>query len=220
MSVDDAAQVVRDYLHMKQALRKCDVIVVLCSIDTRVAEYAAELFNKGYGDWLSFSGGEAHSGDILKLDWGESEAAHFAKIAVQHKVPEGSILIEDKAGNTGENILFTHRLLKSKDIQASSLLLVQKPYMERRSYATFKKQWPEANTEVTVTSPPIHYKNYFNDANPKDLVLNIMVGDMQRIREYPKLGYQIEQDIPEEVWAAYEYLVAAGFDRRLVTTND
>ena len=43
-----------------------------------------------------------------------------------------------------------------------------------------------------------------------------MVGDLQRIREYPKLGYQIEQEIPAKVWRAYEKLGAAGYDKHLI----
>jgi hypothetical protein len=43
-----------------------------------------------------------------------------------------------------------------------------------------------------------------------------MVGDLQRIRVYPEKGYQIPQEIPDEVWTAYEELIAAGFDQHLV----
>ena len=43
-----------------------------------------------------------------------------------------------------------------------------------------------------------------------------MVGDLQRIRIYPALGFQIPQEIPDDVWEAYERLVAAGYDSRLV----
>ena len=46
--------------------------------------------------------------------------------------------------------------------------------------------------------------------------IDSMVGSMQRIREYPKLGYQIEQEIPDDVWQAYEFLVAAGYDSKLI----
>jgi len=48
-------------------------------------------------------------------------------------------------------------------------------------------------------------------------VISIMVGDLQRIRLYPAKGFQIHQDIPDEVWQAFEALVAAGYDRHLVT---
>lgn len=50
----------------------------------------------------------------------------------------------------------------------------------------------------------------------KDHILNVMVGDMQRIREYPRLGFQIEQNIPGDVWQAYEELVRLDFNKHLV----
>ena len=46
--------------------------------------------------------------------------------------------------------------------------------------------------------------------------LSDMTGDLQRIREYPKSGYQIEQEIPDEIWNAFEQLVAAGYNRHLI----
>jgi hypothetical protein len=88
--------------------------------------------------------------------------------------------------------------------------------MERRTFATFKAQWPDNATDITVTSPPISYDDYFNEQNPKEMIVNIMVGDLQRIKEYPKLGYQIEQEIPRNVSQAYEDLVAAGYTKHLM----
>ena len=49
-----------------------------------------------------------------------------------------------------------------------------------------------------------------------DDVISIMVGDLQRIRLYAEKGFQIHQDIPDDVWQAYEELVSAGYDRHLV----
>jgi len=48
-------------------------------------------------------------------------------------------------------------------------------------------------------------------------VISIMVGDLQRIREYPARGFQIPQNIPDDVWDAYNELVRAGYDRHLMT---
>lgn len=36
--------------------------------------------------------------------------------------------------------------------------------------------------------------------------------------EYPKLGFAIEQDVPEDVHAAYQSLIDHGFTSRLLTT--
>ena len=44
----------------------------------------------------------------------------------------------------------------------------------------------------------------------------VVVGDLQRIRLYPERGFQIEQRIPEVVWAAFERLVALGYTKNLV----
>jgi hypothetical protein len=45
----------------------------------------------------------------------------------------------------------------------------------------------------------------------------VMVGDLQRIKEYPKLGFQIEQEIPKDVWEAWEELVKLGYIKYLLT---
>ena len=89
--------------------------------------------------------------------------------------------------------------------------------MERRTCATFKKQWPNSNAEIHVTSPQVTYEEYINSGViSKEQILNVMAGDMQRIREYPKLGFQVEQKIPDNVWHAYERLVELGFNNHLI----
>ncbi len=213
MDVDEPAKIIWDYMQLNQPPRHADAIFVLCSKDTRVAERAAELFASGYAELVIVSGG---AGKLTKDAFTKPEAQVFQDILVQTGVPRDRIILEDKSTNTGENIRFTYDLLERLGDSFRSFILVQKPYMERRTYATFKKQWPDSTAEITVTSPPIPYEAYFTETLPKELVLNVMVGDLQRIREYPKLGFQIEQDIPVEVWGAYEKLVAAGYIKHLI----
>jgi hypothetical protein len=40
--------------------------------------------------------------------------------------------------------------------------------------------------------------------------VHAMIGDLQRIKEYPAKGFQISQEIPEEVWSAYLVLTNEG----------
>ncbi|MFL5811035.1 MAG: YdcF family protein, partial [Flavisolibacter sp.] len=54
---------------------------------------------------------------------------------------------------------------------------------------------------------------------PMDTVINIMVGDLQRIRIYPDKGFQVYQEIPDDVWEAYERLVELGYDKQLITAD-
>jgi uncharacterized SAM-binding protein YcdF (DUF218 family) len=204
-----------NYHQLNQSLQKSDAILVLCSHDIRVAERGAELFQAGWAPLLIFSGG---LGSITKHLWHESEADQFAKIALAMGVPSNKILIENESTNTGENVLFTRRLLAARGIEVQSFILVQKPYMERRAYATFRKQWPGKDLRVTSPRVPLdeYLRHYSNDALAADDVISIMVGDLQRIREYPQRGYQIPQHIPADVWDAYERLVKAGYDRHLL----
>jgi len=205
------ARLLWDYHHVNHSLKKSDCILALGSHDLRVAARAAELYLQEYAPLVIMSGG---LGNFTKEMWTEKEADKFAAIAIKKGVPEDSILVENKSTNTGENILFTQKLLKEKGLDLQSFIVVQKPYMERRSYATFKKHWPDKN--LMVTSPQISFKDYPTDEIPLGKVINIMVGDLQRIKLYPEKGFQIFQDIPPEVWNAYQKLVAAGFDKHLM----
>ncbi|KAI0526404.1 DUF218 domain-containing protein [Xylaria bambusicola] len=191
---------------------RADAIFCLCSLDTRVAERAAQLFLSGFGDHLIFSGG---SGKLTHNRFDKPEAEVFADIARRMGVPETKLIIEPRSTNTGENVRFTYALLQEKQLSISSFILVQKPYMERRTFATFKRQWPDSSTQILVTSPQLTWKEYPNEDNPVDLVVNIAVGDLIRIREYPAKGFQIPQEIPDRVWAAAERLIQRGYNSHL-----
>lgn len=207
----ELAKIIWDYHHLNHQLQKADCIFVLCSNDIRVAEYASRLFLDGYGSFIIFSGG---SGVLTRDIFDKPEAEIFADIAVRSGIPSEKIIIENKSMNTGENVAFTKRILSEKDLDFDRFILVQKPYMERRTYATFKKLWPEK--EFVVTSPAIPYEDYPNEIISRDYLINIMVGDLQRIKIYPDRGFQIYQEIPADVWKAYEELVALGYTKHLI----
>jgi len=209
------AEKIWNYHQMKHQLENADAILVLCSHDKKVAETGAHLFLEGWAPLLIFAGG---LGSVTRGMWTEPEADQFAEIAIGMGVPSDRILIENRSTNTGENILFTKQLLVDHGIDPERFIVVQKPYMERRSFATFRKVWPEK--AVIVTSPRVSFDEYLNgysnEALSKDDVISIMVGDLQRIKLYPDKGFQIHQEIPPDVWSAYEELVRAGYNQRLV----
>ena len=209
------AQTLWDYHHLDDQLAPADAILVLCSHDKAVAKRGAELFLQGWAPMLVFAGG---LGAITRHLWREPEADQFAAIAVDMGVPRDRILVENRSTNTGENVLFTKRLLAERGLDPHTFIVVQKPYMERRSYATFRKVWPEK--DLLVTSPQVsmdeYLSKYSHDALTPDDVVGIMVGDLQRLRCYPAKGFQIHQDIPDDVWRAYQELVNAGYDKYLI----
>lgn len=209
------AETIWNYHLMKHQVAKADAILVLCSHDERVAERGAQLFLEGWAPLIIFSGGR---GAITKTLWDEPEAERFARIATGLNVPREKILIEKKSTNTGENVQFTRKLLEERGLDPQKFIVVQKPYMERRAFATFLRYWPEK--QFVVTSPQVSFRDYLAEYSNRSLsaadVIGIMVGDLQRIKLYPALGYQIAQEIPDEVWSAFEGLVRAGFDKYLI----
>lgn len=209
--IEKALRIVCDYLQMHQEVRASDCIMVLGTYDERVAERGAELFLEGLAPLVVCSGGLSQ---FANSHWQESEAEHFAGIIRGMGVPAEKIIIEEKSLNTGDNAIFTKKLLEDRGIIIKSAILVQKPYMERRSYATFKKVWPEL--EILVTSPKLDIEEYATPEVSMDRVVNSLVGDLQRIMIYPERGYSIAQDVPQEVKESFDVLVAAGYDKRLL----
>jgi len=211
----ELAQVLWDYHHMAHALVPAEAILVLCSHDLRVAERGAELFLRDFAPLLIFSGG---LGSITRHLMTRPEADLFADAAERAGVPRQCMIVENRSTNTGENVLFTKQLLSQRRLDLRRFILVQKPYMERRTFATFRKVWPEP--QVMVTSPEVGMEEYLRAYSNSSLsaadVVSIMVGDLQRIRVYAERGFQIPQDIPETVWSAYEELVRLGYTDRLV----
>lgn len=207
----DLAQVLWDYMQMGHEMQPSDVILVLGSNDLRVAEQGADLFLRGLAPRIVFSG---NVGRLTEGVFKKSEAECFAEVALARGVPAEAILIEPRSTNTGDNIAFSRELLASHGIDPQRLIVVQKPYMERRAYATFMNFWP--GKDIRISSPPIAFADYPTPELPLKLIINILVGDVQRIRVYPAKGFQIPQDIPDDVWSALEELVSRGYTGHLV----
>jgi uncharacterized SAM-binding protein YcdF (DUF218 family) len=200
-----------DYHHVDNVIEPADCIVVMGSQDLGAATRAAELYHQGMADLLLFSGGH---GKITQDIWQQSEAHIFADVAMQEGVPKGKILLEEKATNCGENIRFAMQMLADLSRSPQSVILVCKPYLERRAFATFKQIY--ANTDVRVTSQKLSLLDYLGLVPDVELFIQLMVGDLQRILVYPARGYQIPQAVLESVFRAFQKLVQLGFNQQLI----
>jgi uncharacterized SAM-binding protein YcdF (DUF218 family) len=211
MNVDRWARILWNYHHVGHALRKSDVILVLGSHDTRVAERGADVFLEGWAPLIVFSG---NLGALTSELWTRPEAEIFAEVAEKKGVPRAHMLLETRSTNTGENVDFSRALLAERGIRPKTAIAVQKPYMERRTLATFQKRWPDL--DLVVTSPQMDFDTYPNGTITRDDVIDIMTGDFQRIFVYAERGWQAPQEIPGEAMDAYENLVKAGYTQRLL----
>ncbi|WP_244894235.1 YdcF family protein [Planobispora rosea] len=199
------------YHQMGHQIRPVDVGIGLGSHDLGVATYAAQLWRQGTFPLIVFTGANAPT---TKARFPRGEAVHYREHARSLGVPDEAILIETEATNTAENLTLTRALLAERGITPRSVMLISRPYQQRRAYATCRKIWPEV--EVICGSLPLALDDYVASIGDVDRVVNMLVGDTQRIELYAQKGFAISQPMPEEVREAYQRLVARGYTTRLV----
>lgn len=200
-----------DYHDMHHVLQPADVGIGLGSHDPSVAIVAVDLFRQGMFPLVVFTGANSPT-TIDRFPRGE--AVHYREHAIENGVPADAVLIETAAKNTGQNIEFTRALLATKGIPVKSVIIMSRPYQQRRAFATCKKLWPEVN--VQCASHPLALDDYVAMIGDAKRVIDMLVGDTQRIELYAQQGYAIHQDIPAEVRNAFRRLADAGYTSRLL----
>lgn len=208
-------KIIWDYMHMNMTPQRADCIIGFGNYNEDIPRRAAELYHQGLAPKVLFTGGLGRN--TLGL-WSGSEAERFAEIAVASGVPAGDIIVETESTNTGENIAFTQKKLQDMGLTVSSILGVHHPFMERRIYAALKIYWPEV--EAMITSPLLDIPQYIDATLARGLseqaAIDVIMGDFQRITVYAQKGYQIPQEIPDEVYRAFGVMVSLGYTGQLV----
>lgn len=208
--IDRNAQILWDYNQMHHELSPSDAILALGSLDSRVAERAADLWHQGLAPVVVLSGGIGRL--TGKLDT-NPEADKFREILLHRGVPSDVILVENTSTNTGANLIKSIKMLKENNINTDKVIIVTMPCAEKRTYATVKKLFP--STETLHTSPQLEMNEYPQGEITTELMINIMVGDTKRIETYPDKGFTIAMKMPKEVKQAMRYLINAGYDKQL-----
>ena len=202
----ELVKILWNYMRMNQKLRDADCIIALGTTDTNVANIASDLYLNGYSDKIIFSGGLGK--DTYNL-WNKTEAEKFAEIAMQRGVPRNAIYLEKESTNTGDNFKFSRKIIQQNKLDISSFIVVCKPYGERRAYAAFKKVMPEY--DVIIHSENISCEEYY-ERNGREWI-DVLVGDIQRMKLFFEKGWQVRTDVPQNVWRAYQLLVNRGFNK-------
>lgn len=208
------ARVLWDFQQMHHELRPCSVAVGLGSHDLGVAETTSALYHRGLAPVILFTGATSRTTQAVMP---RGEAMHYRERALELGVPDSAILVEPRARNTGQNIVYSKQALEAAGVDVSSVLLVSKPYEERRAYATARKLWPEV--EVISASTPVALNEYVESIGDARLVIDMLVGSLQRLLIYPEQGFMIRMTVPNHVTAAYRRLCDAGFVGRLLSAE-
>lgn len=71
---------------------------------------------------------------------------------------------------------------------------------------------------LSITSPDMSFDEFITKLENRENeevknIISIIVGDIQRIIIFPQLGWQVENDVPEEIVDAYYFLKQQGFDK-------
>ena len=130
---------------------------------------------------------------------------------------------EPNATNTGENIRCCRELLAGVTpgghaaVDAGRYIVVQKPFMLRRSWATFVRQWPGPSFQLAC--PDFASLSDYVDESigmSLDVIIDNMVGDAQRLLYYSEVkDFQAPVEVPGNVWAAFGLLVGFGYTQML-----
>ncbi|MFF8378883.1 YdcF family protein [Streptomyces sp. NPDC015661] len=200
-----------DYHQMGHTPRPYSVAIGQGSHDLGVADAAVALYKRGMAPLLVFTGA---SSPTTRERMPHGETVHYQERAIGLGVPASEVMVDPRARNTGENIRFSRDLLNEAGITVSSVLLISKPYEERRSYATARKLWP--GVEIVSASSRMTLQDYVDSIGDARLVVDMLVGALQRLLVYPEQGFVISQKVPAEVIASYDRLCQSGFTSRLL----
>ncbi|MGA6872329.1 YdcF family protein [Streptomyces pratensis] len=208
------AQLLWDYHQMHHKPRLCSVAIGLGSHDLGVADTTVDLYERGMMPLIVFTGATSST---TRERMPRGEAVHYRERALELGVPSSAVLVEPNARNTGQNISFSKALLEEAGVGVSSVLLVSKPYEERRAYATACKLWPAV--DFVSASTPMTFGDYIESIGNARLVVDMLVGALQRLLLYPDQGFMIRQAVPGSVADGYARLCRAGFTSRLAAND-
>lgn len=207
--LNDAKQIF-DYLYVKDDKDiSADLIIGFGHFDLRIPRRCAELYQKGLAKKILFTGGRGAGSADLK----EAEAIAFCK-TLRSEYPEissGDIIVESESTNTGENILMSNTALKKRnngfcfENGISSVIAVASPYRQRRVWRTLQKHLPRI--KLYNRPPETKYEKETALFRKKgENFIQLLIGEVERIRDYPDKGYMACERMPQIVLVAYKRL--------------
>jgi uncharacterized SAM-binding protein YcdF (DUF218 family) len=200
----EAKKTVLNYLDLKDTPRKADVIFVLGGSSLEPVRKAAELYKGGFAPKVAFiSTGGTYGGEKV---FGMKEHEKYWDVLIEAGVAPKDIITEGLTTNTLVEAQQAIPFIKGHFIDAKSMILVSRPFHQRRAFATFSQQHPE-----------IEYINCPADeaSNLEDIeVGKRLVEEIERLLDYssdkkepdPKYKDILKLDIPTEVLKAAAFL--------------
>ena len=179
----------------------CDAVIGFGHFDLNIPRHCVELVHGGAARRIIFTGGIGAG----TADLGQPEADAFAAEAtrIDPRLAR-TALIENRSTNTGDNIRFTRELLSrqsppiefGRDIR--SVLLVATPCRQRRVWLTWQKLVPEVAAGNVPPSSDYDTLSALYATKGEDIRQQLL-GEYERIRDYPARGWIAESIIPDSI---------------------
>ncbi len=206
-----AARALYDYLSTPDsgAPATCDAVIGFGVFDLRVAALCGALHAAGRARRIIFTGGIGAG----TADLGRPEADAFADelIRLYPSVDRTSVILENRSTNTGENVRFTLDLIARTHPELTpgaglrTVLLVASPARLRRVRLTWKKHAPAALAWALAPASTLEQERALHTAKHLDYPA-LLVGEIDRIRDYPARGWIAPEPISAHIQAARDQL--------------
>lgn len=211
---------------------KVDILTLLGNSIPYTIDCAVKAYKNNLCDRILINGGIGHSTELLRNAviederfksievYDRAEADIFFDIMTKiYNIPENKIIVENKSTNCGDNAIKAVEILRNLEVLYKSMILIQDPSMQLRTYASFLKYIskevrlinyspfiPEINEDLKLINREVNgiweEKRYFE----------LIMGEITRLRD-DKNGYGpngknfiAHVNIPEEIEDAYNIL--------------
>ncbi len=188
---------ISDYIFVSDVPQKVDAIFLPGGSHPQQPEYAAELYHKGYAQWLIPSGGVSvklgkwqgvrSKADIYDGDY-KSDCEFFTDVLLKNGVPASAMIGEDKSGHTRDNAFLSRKAADEAGIEIKTAMIVCKAFHARRCLMLYQMAFPDVKMIVC----PVHCYNITKDNwHESEKGIDRVLGELARC------GNQFAADIKE-----------------------
>lgn len=223
-------------------IKKVDILVLLGNSIPYTIKCVVEAYENNLCDRILINGGIGHSTEILRQQIRKDERFNFIQVENRaeadiffdimtkiYKVPEHKIIVENQSTNCGDNALKAVKLLSELQITYKSLLLIQDPTMQLRTYASFQKYIESKEIKLINYAPFIPEVNSELKLINRDVdgiweekrFLELIMGEIPRLKDdvngYGPCGknFIANVEVPSEIEECYNKLKVSISDENL-----
>lgn len=243
LAAPDVAALTPSALEAHAGRPRADLLVLLGNAVLDAVDAAAAAFERGLAEELMLVGGVGHSTAHLRAAVRTDprydgfaladapEAVIMKELLTRwYDVDPAGLTLETTSTNCGANAEAAHRLLQARMQPPMSIVLIQDPTMQRRSWASFRKVWGPADATQFINAPPfvpviraeageLVFERPASGGWPMERFVTLVMGEIPRLRNdahgYGPRGrdFIVAVDIPPAVEAAHDRLLDSFSDR-------